>query len=165
MGKTAVKRDEQTALELSAELSSFIENMGLFYEGYGVPRIGGRILGLMLVTKEEVSAEQIASALKVSRSSVSTNIRMLTTIQLIEKVVNLGDRIDYYIFSPQGWEHAISMRAQGLLPLKKLAKQGLAALPPKDAARVHLNEMIEWADLSRKYYDMMLEEWRSRHKS
>lgn len=32
-------------------LSQFIENMGLHYEKYGVARIGGRILGLLMLTR------------------------------------------------------------------------------------------------------------------
>ncbi len=41
-------------------LSQFIENMGLQYEAYDVPRIGGRILGLLMVNPNPMTSEEMA---------------------------------------------------------------------------------------------------------
>ena len=43
-------------------LSQFIENMGLHFEEYGVPRIGGRILGLLLASSRPVSSEEMSES-------------------------------------------------------------------------------------------------------
>ena len=66
-----------TRLEMTESQRKFIEKLGFYYESYGVPRIGGRMLGLLLVAGEPVSAEQMSATLLVSRSSISTNIRLL----------------------------------------------------------------------------------------
>src|SRR5271157_5308726 len=84
--------------KLSPELINFIESMGRYFESYGIPRIGGRILGLLLVTHEPLSAEDIATILKVSRGSVSTNFQLLLTSALAEKVTFQGDRTTYFAF-------------------------------------------------------------------
>ncbi len=68
----------------NAELSQFIENMGLHYEDYGFARIAGRIIGLLLVSPRPISSEEMAEALQVSRSSISTNLRTLMLADLIE---------------------------------------------------------------------------------
>lgn len=65
--------------ELDEAKLLFIEKLGVYYEDYGIPRIGGRILGLMLVSGQPLTAEQIATHLKVSRGSVSTNVRLLAS--------------------------------------------------------------------------------------
>ncbi|MCG8352640.1 MAG: MarR family transcriptional regulator, partial [Chloroflexales bacterium] len=106
--------DEQATPVLTAEVSHFIENMGLYYENQGVPRIGGRILGLLLMTVQQLSAEHIAATLAVSRSSVSTNIRLLLASGLVEKVAFPGDRRDYYRFAPSAWERAIMLRMENV---------------------------------------------------
>ena len=64
----------------------------MYFESYGIPRIGGRILGLLLVADEPLSADSIASVLRVSCASVSTNFKLLLTSSLAEKVTFAGDR-------------------------------------------------------------------------
>src|SRR5271169_4880927 len=109
--------------KLSPELTNFIESMGRYFENYGIPRIGGRILGLLLVAHEPISAEDIASILKVSRGSVSTNFRILLTSALAEKVTFPGDRTTYYAFPAAAWEKAMMVELEGIAYLKKLAQQ------------------------------------------
>jgi DNA-binding transcriptional ArsR family regulator len=86
--------------EDSPVISQFIENMGLHYQHYGLSRISGRILGLLLVTPQPISSEEMAEALQVSRSSVSTNLRTLLMTGLIEKVSLPGNRVDFFTLTP-----------------------------------------------------------------
>lgn len=144
------------------ELSKFIESMGRYFESYGIPRIGGRILGLLLVTHEPLSAEDIASILKVSRGSVSTNFRLLLTSGLAEKATFPSDRTTYYVFPSTAWEKAMTVEIEGIAYLRKLAQQGLAALPTGDPARSRLTGMIEWTGLISDFYEKALTAWRAR---
>lgn len=147
---------------LSPELSRFIESMGRYFESFGIPRIGGRILGLLLVAHEPLSAEDIASILKVSRGSISTNFRLLLTSALAEKVTFRGDRTTYFIFPVTAWEKAMAVEIEGIAFLKKLAQQGLTALPAGDPARNRLEETIEWTSLIDGVYKKALTQWRAR---
>jgi DNA-binding transcriptional regulator GbsR (MarR family) len=72
--------------QLSAAISGFIEGMGLYFEDFGVPRIAGRLLGLLLVTNRPLSLEEVATTLGVSRASVSTNARLILATGLVERV-------------------------------------------------------------------------------
>lgn len=154
--------DGEVPLGLTPELSRFIENMGLYYEDYGIARIGGRILGLLLVAQKPLAPEQIAATLKVSRSSISTNIRYLVMSNMVEKVSVPGDRCDYFIFSPEGWQSAFQERLAGLEPLRELAAEGMAAMPQDHPARRNLEELSEWVTLAEKTYHQFLVEWQSR---
>jgi DNA-binding transcriptional regulator GbsR (MarR family) len=148
--------------KLSPELARFIESMGMYFESYGIPRIGGRILGLLLIAHEPLSAERIASLLKVSRASISTNFRLLLTSNLAEKVTYPGDRTTYFTFPESGLEKTFLVEIQGIEALKRLVQQGMNALPSDDSARSRMQEMVEWADFLLKLYQNALIDWRAR---
>jgi DNA-binding MarR family transcriptional regulator len=153
-----LKKKPHTNPTISPGLSKFMEDIGLFYENHGIPRIGGRILALMLVTEGMLSADQIAARLQVSRGSVSTNTRLLSAIGLIEKSSIPGDRLDYYRFSPSAWENVFTMRLKAFDALQKLARQGLAILPIGETARCRLEELIEWVRLYQDLYEKVQDE-------
>lgn len=148
--------------KLSPELTRFIESMGTYFESYGIPRIGGRILGLLLVAHEPLSAEDISAVLRVSRGSVSTNFRLLLAGGLAEKVSFPGGRTTYYAFPETAWEKAMNAEIQGVTTMKRLAQQGLQALLPGDPARRRMEELSNWADFLHQLYQNALIEWREK---
>lgn len=149
--------------KLSPELARFIESMGMYFETQGVPRIGGRILGVLLVAHEPLTAEDIGAILKVSRASISTNIRLLTSSGLVEKTSILHNRTTYFMFSETAWEQAMQVGVQKATILKNLIQQGLAALPNNDSARERLNRSIQWADLVAEFYQEIHKQWRAKY--
>ena len=157
--------DSTPPIRVTPELSQFIENMGLHYEDYGVPRIGGRILGLLLVSPRPISSEEMAEALQVSRSSISTNLKTLQMSELVEKVSLPGERVDYYVFSPEGWQRALEMRLASILDLKELAEQGLDGLAEDHPAYSRLIEMGEWVEMVQQAVNQLTEQWQSRQEA
>lgn len=156
--------DSPPPIRVTPELSQFIENMGLHYEDYGVARIGGRILGLLLVAPRPVSSEEMAEALQVSRSSISTNLRTLQLSDLVEKVSLPGERVDYYIFSPDAWHKALEMRLASIFDLKELAEQGLNGLEEDHPARMRMKQMAAWVEMVEQAVQKLTEEWISRRE-
>lgn len=152
----------ESSLPLNDGLIRFIESMGIYYEGYGIPRIGGRMMGLFLITTQAISAEQIAELLDTSLSSVSTNVRALIANGWVEKVSFPGDRTTYFRFSPSAWENVMERRRQGILPLKALAEQARSALPPDAPAQAQLSGMVEWATVLISHYEGLITAWRTR---
>jgi DNA-binding transcriptional regulator GbsR (MarR family) len=148
---------------LTPELSRFIEGMGMYFENQGIPRIGGRMLGLLMIAHRPLSAEDLARILKVSRASLSTNFRALLASGLVEKVTLYGDRTTYFVFSDAAMEHRTVTGTQGAIVFRKLVQQGLAALPPKDPARRHLDTSLEWSDLIIEAFQQVLTDWQRRH--
>ena len=70
----------------------FVDRMGIVAEGDGLARITGRIWGLLIVTGDPLTSAEIADLLVISRGSVSTNIRTLEALEIIEKRTVAGDR-------------------------------------------------------------------------
>jgi DNA-binding transcriptional regulator GbsR (MarR family) len=152
-------------LELSDSLRQFIESMGVFFERYGVSRIGGRILGLLMVAERELTLDDIAGALGVSRASVSTNARFLTLYGMAQLVTRPGDRRDYYRLPPDTWAHAMEAEVEATLEMRRIAERGLAAAQVADtAATAHLEELIAYCDLILEDRRVTLEHWRERKR-
>lgn len=76
--------------------AAFIEEMGVLSQADDLPRIAGRIVGLLVLEEKPASFGRIAEKLGVSRASVSTNTRLLVEAGLVERVAMPGDRQDYY---------------------------------------------------------------------
>ncbi|MGH2516028.1 MAG: GbsR/MarR family transcriptional regulator [Ktedonobacterales bacterium] len=149
---------------LSPEVHEFIDSMGIWFEKYSLPRIGGRILGLMIVTDSELSFDDIAGMLLVSRASVSTNIRLVMAIGLAELVTHPGDRHDYYRFAHNAWERALLVDIEGTLAFRRLGERGLDAVRDSEAmATEHLQSLIEYCDVVLEDRQTILSRWRERH--
>ena len=72
---------------MEERLERYIEDVALYWERHGVPRIAGRVIGLLLVCDPPYrSVGQIATELNVSKGSASTMTRLLLTSESIERV-------------------------------------------------------------------------------
>ena len=71
----------------------YIEDVGLFYENYGLPKMAGRILGYLISSESgNNSFDDLKEALKASKGSISGNLNLLLTQKMIEKHMISGDR-------------------------------------------------------------------------
>ena len=95
---------------MDAQTVNFIERMGLALESDGLPRIAGRIFGLLLVSEDAHSLDDLAAELRVSKGSVSTNARLLEQRGLLERVCRPADRRDYYSVPPDLFIHTMAQR-------------------------------------------------------
>lgn len=146
---------------MSPELEQFIESMGVYFEHYGVPRIGGRVIGLLIAARRPLSLDDMAEALRVSRASVSTNVRMAMNYGLAELVTFPGDRRDYYRYPDNAWERDILVNIEAIVALRRLAKRGLAATAPDNqVARARLDELRDFCDFTLGEMHGWLERWR-----
>jgi DNA-binding transcriptional regulator GbsR (MarR family) len=95
---------------MDAQTVNFIERMGLVLESDGLPRIAGRIFGLLLVSEDARSLDDLAADLRVSKGSVSTNARLLEQRGLLERICRPADRRDYYSVPPDLFVHTMAQR-------------------------------------------------------
>ncbi|MFP3334732.1 hypothetical protein SB761_28985, partial [Pseudomonas sp. SIMBA_064] len=87
---------------------TFIEEIGLDYERQNLPRVAGRIMGLLMVTNGPLSSQQIASTLQISLGAVSTNVNLLIQVGIVEKKTLIGDRMNYYILPSDSLEKEVN---------------------------------------------------------
>ncbi len=147
-------------LALTPGMQEFIENMGLFFERFDLPRIAGRILGLLLLASRPLTLDDMADALQVSRASASTNARMAVAFGMAEQVGVPGDRRDYYRWPDDGWGTQLNLNIEALKAIAAIVNRGLDALTPDDdVARVRLEEAREFCAFLDAEMKGMLERW------
>jgi DNA-binding MarR family transcriptional regulator len=78
----------------------FIEKTGLVTQAEGLPRIAGRVFGMLIYDGEVVSFSDLATKLQVSRASISTSIRILEERGLVKRVTKPGQRQDFFQLAP-----------------------------------------------------------------
>jgi DNA-binding transcriptional regulator GbsR (MarR family) len=110
----------------------FVERVGRFYEGDGAPRTSGRMLGLLLLASRELSIDEIADRLKVSRASVSTNARQLEGYRVVERVSHTGDRRDFYRIAADLERTLVRYRMERLAKVEELLQAGTATPAARD---------------------------------
>ncbi len=77
-------------------MDRFIEQMGLFAQTEGGPRIAGQILGYLIIEGAPRTLTQMAEALKISKASASTNARLLELKGAVRRTSPVGQRGDAY---------------------------------------------------------------------
>ncbi len=111
----------------------FVEDVGLFFEQMGFPRMAGRILGWLLICDPPVqSAGQLAEVLQASKGSLSTMTRLLIQIGLVERVGLPGQRRDYFRIRQGAWPHLIKAQMQVMTGLHQMVERGLVLLDGSD---------------------------------
>jgi DNA-binding transcriptional regulator GbsR (MarR family) len=116
----------------SVEGKHFIEDIGLFFEQMGMPRMAGRMLGVLLIADPPAqSITDIAATLMASKSSVSTMARLLVEDGLIKRVASPVPRRDYYRFKPGGWILYMRRWLSLMSELHRITERGMLLLADK----------------------------------
>ncbi|HEX8997505.1 MAG TPA: hypothetical protein VF812_15865 [Ktedonobacterales bacterium] len=151
--------------QLTAKQRDFIESIGVYFEYYGLPRLVGRLLGLLMLTERPLTLDDMAQALLVSRAAVSTNIRLALHNMYAVRVGIPGDRRDYYAFSESVWDRRTKVTEDASRASLAMAERGLASLGPDDAnARERLEEMRDYCVFSIEEAKSMQARWLERKR-
>lgn len=108
----------------TASHATFIERFGIVADRAGLSRIAGRIMGLLFFSPSELSLDEIAERLSVSRASVSTEARRLLDAGVVERVGRPGDRKDYYQVSPRHYLHDLEHQFESMQEFVRLLDEG-----------------------------------------
>lgn len=80
--------------------TDFIEKTGLVAQSDGLPRIAGRVFGMLIYDGDVVSFGDLATKLQVSRASISTSIRILEEQGLVKRMAKPDERGDFFQLAP-----------------------------------------------------------------
>ena len=94
--ETIPKDQANSELVQSKAWQEMVEVGGRICQVLGLPRSTGQIFGLLYLSTEPLSLNQMSSMLGISKGSVSTGTRYLAAWGSIRKVWVPGERRDYY---------------------------------------------------------------------
>jgi DNA-binding transcriptional regulator GbsR (MarR family) len=139
--------------------------MGLALESDGMPRIAGRIFGLLLVSEDSLSLDELAADLGVSKASVSTNARLLEQRGVLERISRPADRRDYYRVPPDLFSQTMAQRLARWERFHTAIAAARTSVPIKSQeVRERLEEFEEaYAYMSRTIREA-LAEWQARRE-
>lgn len=124
-------------------VARFIEQMGLVAQLENLPRIAGRLFGLLLVEADTAfNLRELAERLRVSRASISTNARVLAQLGVIQRVAVAGDRQDYYQLSPDPFRKLVTGMLQKMTLAQQLIAKVAEEFPPDRAEAKHRVEKL-----------------------
>ncbi len=146
---------------MDEDRASYAEDFGLLFEGFGLPRMVGRVLGVLLISDPpELSAEELAEALQASRGSISSATRSLIGMGLVQRRTKRGERRDYFQMKPGAWEELMRRQLEELSTFRQMAERGLdIANSDSPEARRNLEEMREFYTYWEREMPDVLERW------
>lgn len=123
-------------MDVSTKQQQFIEECGLYFEGIGVTRIAGRVIGWLLICDPPYQLQsELVDSLGASKSSISVALKDLTTLYLVERFSLPGDRRTYYRTSKDMWSRSFRARMHQITELKELSERGLDAMSNEQPER------------------------------
>lgn len=146
---------------MDEDRASYVEDFGLFFEGFGLPRMVGRALGALLISEEpELSADGLAEALQASRGSISSATRTLTQMGLVQRYTRRGERRDYFRIKPGAWDEVMRQEMESVKALRGMAERGLAiAGSDEEETRGKLEDMLDFFAHLEREFPAIIERW------
>jgi DNA-binding transcriptional regulator GbsR (MarR family) len=152
------------AVELSEPVRQFVLQWGNLGERWGVNRSVCQIHALLYASTRSLTAEEIAGALGIARSNVSTSLRELQTWDIVRSAAVMGDRRTFFEAETDLWtlvtRIAAGRKARELDPAAAALRQCLdAAAGDKSVdpvAMKRLREMLEFVERTGRWYEQML---------
>ena len=124
----------------------FIERVGVLSETEGLPRIAGRIFGLLLVTPGEFSLDEMAEVLGVSKASISTDARRLELAGIVVRSSRPGDRRDYYAIAPNALRQSLERKLRGIRLFQEILRDARRLPGTAAEVRARIDEWDAWHD-------------------
>ena len=165
MSEDAPQRSEAAnAIDADArrlEERHFVEDVGLYFEQMGYPRMAGRILGWLLICDPPIqSAGELAEVLQASKGSLSSMTRLLIQVGLIERAGLPGQRRDYFRIRPGAWPQLIKVQMQSMTGLHQMVERGLTMLQDRaPALQERLREAHDLYAFLERELPALLQRW------
>lgn len=93
-------------MKLEDARNQFIASWGAFGSQWGINRTMAQIHALLLVSPDALSADDIMEQLNISRGNANMNIRELINWGLVERILQAGERKEYFIADKDIWHVA-----------------------------------------------------------
>ncbi|MFC1988872.1 GbsR/MarR family transcriptional regulator [Chloroflexota bacterium] len=148
------------------EEKQFVEEVGIFFEHTGMPRMTGRILGwLMISDPPHQTTDELTQALQASKGSISTMTRLLIRVGLIERVSLPGQRRDYFRIKAGAWHQMLKDNMTQITTFRLITERGLELIEGKaHFNRQWLEEMRDMNAFFEREFPVLLDRWEQEYR-
>lgn len=145
--------------------TDLVEKFGLSFEQEGMPRIAGRLFGFLMLNEGPFTLDELSEQLRISKTSASTNTRLLERQGLLEHVSKAGDRRDYYRVAGEFGKRIFLIAKQKFERLHDLAAEAASAVPAHGPCRSRLNNLQLFYEFLINDMDESFERWQAYQNS
>ncbi|GAA4553345.1 GbsR/MarR family transcriptional regulator [Amycolatopsis samaneae] len=137
------------------------EQLALALIGNGLQRMTARVLAMLLfVEQETVTAGELAELLEASPGSISTALKSLSAVGLVEKVPAPGSRREHFRFPDEGWATLMSTQNAVVGQMQDAAETGIKAVGRKSRAGERLADMQDFYAHVMREMPAVIDRWR-----
>lgn len=145
--------------------TELLHDFGEAYKAFGLNKLMGHIVSLLLYTPTPLSLDEITKQLGRSKGPISQILRRLRDRNLVRRAWTLENhRKDYYEIEPEIFENSFRNNFELVKNNTRIAKQLKAKLKETksrecDTFRHRVNEMEAFFELMEKHFKNFLTEW------
>jgi DNA-binding transcriptional regulator GbsR (MarR family) len=138
------------------------EQLALMLTQSGLQRMTARVLAAFLFAEQEtVTAGEIAERLGISPGSVSTAIKSLISVGLIERVPAPGSRREHFRVPDEGWATLMSTQNAAVQMMQDAADKGIQAAGEDSIAGRRLATMRDFYAHIMRELPAVIDRWRA----
>ena len=142
-----------------------IQRFGDAYKAFGLNKLMGHIIALLLFSPQPLSLDEITKQLGRSKGPISQIVRRLRDKRLIRKAwMPENNRKDYYEIEPEVFEHAFRNNLELIKNNKRIASQlkekiRSANKQSHETINIRMKEMEMFYSLMEEHFNAFLTEW------
>jgi DNA-binding transcriptional regulator GbsR (MarR family) len=149
----------------TATEEELIQEFGNLYETYGLKRLEGLIVGLLLTQDEPVSLDDMVDLLNHSKGPISVAVRRLDDIGLIKKVAGPVNRRNYYAAHPDLFYNNFKFNMETVRKNREIAERFLERIAEegeegRDETVENLKHMRLFYRHMENFYQDFSEKWK-----
>lgn len=90
--------------ELKNARKTFTQGMSRISQFWGFPKAMGAIFAVIYLSPNPTNLDKLVEEVNVTKGTVSTNVRALERMGMIQKQIHIGERKDYYVAETDFWK-------------------------------------------------------------
>ena len=141
-----------------------IQNFGYAYKAFGLSKIMGHVIALLIFSPKPLSLDEISKTLSRSKGPVSQIMKRLRDRNLIRRVWQPDSRKDYYEIQPDIFENAFRNNFELIKQNTRLARQLQTTMTKEEKKSFsvlikRLKEMEKFYQIMEMHFEKFLTEW------
>jgi DNA-binding transcriptional regulator GbsR (MarR family) len=139
------------------------EELALVLTNHGLQRMTARVLATLLFTEHPTTTMgELADRLQASSGGISSALKMLTSVGLVERVPAPASRRDHFRLRDDAWAVLYTNQNEIIEAMQNAAEAGIAAAGRESLAGQRLTQMHDFYDFLLKEIPAVLERWHRR---
>ncbi|KUL42819.1 GbsR/MarR family transcriptional regulator [Streptomyces regalis] len=152
-------------MDAKEQLRDAAERLALTLAQGGMQKTTARVMTALLYTEQDtMTAADLCEELSISSGAVSTAIKQLIPVGLVERVPAPGSRRDHYRFREGAWATLMSQQNTMLNVMLHAAQEGIDATGDGTPTARRLREMQDFYTFMARELPAQIESWRKQYQ-